>query len=522
MLKLKESIGVFYPDVIANNAHLFPKKLALVCGPDRLNWQQFHSATNQGANFLVEQGLKKGDKVCLVAANGTSAFLLLWATVKAGGVIVPLNPTNTPEQLEKMIDNSDAGFIFADGAGASSIQTIRERLHKISSERFFGFDIRLQGWRDADKLIKSAADEDIDIAFDPSDSFNIIYTSGSTGNPKGSEHTHFARTLYPMTGGHGTEINRDTIGLCATPLYTNGTWVTFLSTVFLGATTILLLRFTPDNFLQAIESERCTHVFMVPTQYIRILEAGEFDKYDVSSMRVLISGGQALNPNVFDRLHQRFPNAKVYEIYGLSEGFGNATTPADCDHGRRGSGGLSLFGADVCVIDEDGREVQRGEVGEIVGWSAAQMKGYYKDPQRTSDLIWLDPRGRTYLRTGDLGRMDRDGYVYVMGRLKDMIKSGGITIVANDLEEVFSRHPDVVEVAAIAIPHDKWVETPLLLAIIRDGARITEDELKEWGNQKLAKWQRVSRVEFRKEFPRTPGLDKVLKRALRDPFWAGT
>ena len=148
------------------------------------------------------------------------------------------------------------------------------------------------------------------------------------------------------------------------------------------------------------------------------------------------------------------------------------------------------------------------------------MKGYYRDPKRTEEMIWRGPRGRTYLKSGDIGRLDAEGFVYVSGRVKDMIISGGINIFASDIEEVFMQHPEVKEVTAIGVPHDKWGETPLLLAIMHPGAKIGEDELAEWGNARLGKYQRVSRCEFRSEFPRATH-DKVLKRALRDPYWEG-
>jgi acyl-CoA synthetase (AMP-forming)/AMP-acid ligase II len=161
-----------------------------------------------------------------------------------------------------------------------------------------------------------------------------------------------------------------------------------------------------------------------------------------------------------------------------------------------------------------------GEIGEIVGYSALLLKGYYRDPDRTVTSLWTDPiSGRTFLRSGDLGRYDADGYLYLVGRAKDMIISGGVKIYAGDVEEVFLRHPNVRDVAAIAIPHEKWGETPLLLVILRPGAATSADELLAWGNEQLGKTQRVSRVEFRVEFPRNT-LEKILKRELREPYWA--
>jgi acyl-CoA synthetase (AMP-forming)/AMP-acid ligase II len=235
---------------------------------------------------------------------------------------------------------------------------------------------------------------------------------------------------------------------------------------------------------------------------------------------MLLSGGQRLNSSTFDRLVELFPSAGLYEVYGMTEGFVTVATPADWERGKRGSVGVPIYACDIRVIDSDGREVGRGEVGEIVGYSPGLMRGYRGAVDVTREMIWQGPRGRTYLRSGDVGRLDEDGYVYIEGRLKDMIKSGGLNVFASDIEEVFSKHPDVVEVAAVSIPHPKWGETPLLLAIVRAGSEITEQQLMQWGNGQLGKYQRVSAVEFRSDFPRAT-YGKVRKQDLRAPYWAG-
>jgi len=221
-----------------------------------------------------------------------------------------------------------------------------------------------------------------------------------------------------------------------------------------------------------------------------------------------------------NRLAETFPTAGLYEVYGMTEGFVTVAVPEDWERGKRGSVGVPLYACDIRIIDEAGNEVPRGEAGEIAGYSPGLMKGYYNAPELTREIIWRGPWNRTYLRSGDIGRLDEDGFLYIEGSVKDMIKSGGLNVFAADIEEVFSRHPDVVEVAAIAIPHSKWGETPLLLAIMRAGSSVNADELREWGNAQLGKYQRVSAVEFRMEFPRAT-YDKVRKQELRAPYWAG-
>jgi long-chain acyl-CoA synthetase len=511
-----DSPGIFYPEVIARNARYFGDKDAVVCGPDRLSWAEFHRRTNKIANALIGLGLVTGDKVCIVGRNSIPMFELCWGTIKAGGVIVPLNVMMSPETLALMINNSDGRILFVDEGTGPQVDPVLGQLVNVGPGGRFEFNYPQEGWACAQSLIENAADADPQVALDMGDSMNIIYSSGTTGTPKGIEHTHFSRLAFTFGYGGELSIDRFTRTLCSTPLYTNGTWLTMLPTVFMGGTCVLLPKFSGEIFLETVAHERCTHTFMVPTQAIGILGADPHD-YDLSSMEVILSGGQAIPGQTFEDLMKRFPKMGIYECYGMTEGFFFCVGPKDYAHGKRGSVGMPIFGGDARLIDQDGKEVLPGELGEIVGWAPGLMKGYYNDPKRTAELIWRGPKGRTYLRSGDLGRLDEDGYLYVVGRIKDMIKSGGINVFATDIEEVFMRHPQVSEAAAIGVPHEKWIETPILLVILRAGAAITGEELMAWGNDRLGKFQRVTRVEFRTDFPRA-NYGKVLKRVLREEY----
>ena len=518
---LLDQPGLFFGDVIARNARFFANKPAAICGRDSLTWSEFDARTNRVANHLADLGLRKGDRVCLLMANSIPMFELIWGTIKAGGVVVPLNVMMAKEALPAMIGNAAPRAIFADSTTFGQIDAVRSSLTIVPPGNFQAIGFEAQGWASAERGIAAASSDAPTVETSMSDSMNIIYSSGTTGVPKGIEHSYFARLTYTLGFAHGLKIDRFSKIVCATPLYTNGTWITMLPAVFCGATIVILPRFSAENFLSAVDVHDCTHVFMVPTQYIMVLESGLIGRYDVSSLEVVATGGQTMPSSVFDRCSASFPDAGLYEIYGLTEGFLTLGMPGDWAMGKRGSVGKPLFDADLAIVDPAGNRLPTGETGEIVAYGSGLMKGYFKDTARTEEMIWHDANGRTYIRSGDVGYIDEDGYVFVSGRMKDMIKSGGVNIFAVDIEDVFTSHPDVVEAAAIGVPDPKWGETPVLLAIIRDGSSVSPSELQSWGNARLGKWQRVAKVEYCDDFPRGT-YNKVLKRELRDIYSRAT
>lgn len=510
--------GLFYPDLITLHARFEGKKLAVVCGDESLTWAEFDLRTNKVAHALRSLGLKKGDKVCMFMQSSVAMFELLWGTIKAGCVAVPLNVMMAAESLALMANNSEGAVLFADASTWEQVQAVRSQLRKLGEGTLYAVGYCGPGWKSCEQVVDEASDAEILHGLEMTDSMSIIYSSGSTGIPKGIEHSHFARLAYACGTGPAMGIDRYTVAIATTPLYTNGTMITMLPTVYWGGTTVLLKKFSAKAFLEAVERHRCTHVFMVPTQYIAICAENEFDRYDSSSMQVLLSGGQPLPSSVFDALTRKFPAAGIHEIYGITEGFLVMASPKDWASGKRGSVGKPIFGADLRVIDADGSILPPGATGELAAWGPNLMKGYYNDPARTKESIWIGPHGRTFLRSGDVGHVDDDGFIFISGRVKDMIKSGGLNVFASDIEEVFMRHPEVKEAAAVGIPHEKWGETPILFVIMKEGATISPAELMAWGNAKLGNFQRVSGIEVRSDFPRATH-DKVLKRALRDPYW---
>ncbi|MGH9872814.1 MAG: class I adenylate-forming enzyme family protein [Pyrinomonadaceae bacterium] len=503
-------------DAIASHAKWRPHKTAIVCAGERRTWGEFNRAINRAANGLLQAGLQKGEKVSALTVNSIEMLEIMMGAVKAGGVIVPLSVMLTAESVAAMINDSDSRFVFAGTPFVGAIDSIRGELLNIPPEAFFvvGNETEdwsnYQSWRDGFPAVPPS------VHLTPDDDFNLIYSSGTTGTPKGIAHTHYARqqTAYILAIEFSFDLN--SIALITTPLFANGTWIMMLPSLTIGSAMVLMPQFDPKNFLCLVERERCTHTFMVPTQYIATMDVPEFDQFDLSSLKTLLSAGAPLRADTKARMLQSFGNG-VFELYGLTEGIATRLRPEDMES-KLSSVGTTIFGGDIRIIDETGRELPCGEAGEIVGYSSALMRGYYKKPEETSAAVWKDEADRSYLCTGDVGKLDEDGFLYILDRKKDMILSGGVNVFPKDIEEAVSRHPEVADVAVIGVPHDKWGETPLALVIKRPGSKLPAEELTLWANERLAKHQRLSGVEFRDELPRN-ALGKVLKKELREPYW---
>ena len=342
----------------------------------------------------------------------------------------------------------------------------------------------------------------------------IIYSSGTTGEPKGIVLSHYARAMYCVLYASAWRMTPESVSLHAGSLVFNGAFMTLLPSFFLGGTYILHRQFDPFAILRDIEARRVTHMVMVPSQIIALLNCSEFSSDRLASLEALISLGAPLHLPHKERLMRLLPD-RFYELYGLAEGFMTILDKNDAKTKLASVGTPPPF-FEMRIVNSDGQELLPGTVGEIVGRGPIMMEGYYGRPDLTAKAFDL----AGWLHSGDLGYVDEDGYLFLVDRQKDMIKSGGISVYPRDIEEVMARHPAVREAAVFGVPDEKWGETPVAAVVLAPSAQISSDELKTWVNYNVsAKFQRVSDLVVLPEFPRN-AAGKTLKRTLQETYLA--
>jgi enoyl-CoA hydratase/carnithine racemase len=303
------------------------------------------------------------------------------------------------------------------------------------------------------------------VAIRPDWPFNIIYSSGTTGTPKGIVQPHGMRWVHAQRArDHG--YGPDAVTLVSTPLYSNTTLVSFFPAVVLGGTAVLMPKFEAARYLELAQGHRATHSMLVPVQYARLMAHREFDRHDLSAFRMKFCTSAPFAAALKADILRRWPGGLI-EYYGMTEGGGTVVLKAHEHPHKLATVGQPAEGHDIRLIDEAGREVAPGEIGEIVGHSPAMMRGYHRQPDKTREAEWYAPDGKRFIRTGDVGRFDADGFLTLMDRKKDMIISGGFNVYPSDLEAVLAQHPAVAEAAVVGVASQRWGETPVAFVVAR-------------------------------------------------------
>jgi acyl-CoA synthetase (AMP-forming)/AMP-acid ligase II len=505
----------FLPEILSLHGKWRSRHPAALTPDDVLTWATLDARTARVASGLIDDGLKKGDRVGIVMSNGAPMLEAMLGAMKAGTVVVPLNPTVTDQTLVAMLEDAGVSALFATGDHVSrlsaftkpcAVRIVADPAAKPEPDGWTNYRKWLGAQR-ADATLPELAADDL---------CNIIYSSGTTGQPKGIVHSHGGRMAWAHDLGAALRYDCGARTLVVTGLYSNISWAGMLPTLMHGGTLIIRPSFEAGDTLRVIAEERVTHTSMVPVQFQRMIEHKDFPRTDRTSVRAMMCCGAPLPVAVKERLFETFANG-VIELYGSTEGVITTLAPEEA-RGRMASVGKPLPGEDLVILGDDDKPVAPGESGEIVALSRFQMIGYWNKPDATRDAHWIDPKGRRWLRSGDIGRIDEEGYLFITDRKKDMIISGGQNVYPSDIEAVLRTHPDISDCAVFGIPSDRWGETPLALAVVRDAAALQAGALRDWLNARVAKYQRVDRVELRGALPRN-ATGKLLRRELREPYW---
>ncbi|UCU99424.1 class I adenylate-forming enzyme family protein [Acidovorax radicis] len=498
------------PELIAQQAVHRPHHTALVLDGRSLDFTALCTGMDRVATSLQQGGLRPGDVVALCAGTSIEYVLAYLGALRAGVAVAPLAPSATAEHLSAMLDNCGARLVLRDREVAAQWP-----LHAGAALRCVALDDAPEAGEPWSLWLAPGNAAPAPIAPAPDWPFNVIYSSGTTGVPKGivqSWAMRWAHVRRAVINGYGP----DAVSLCATPLYSNTTLVAALPTLALGGTLVLMRKFDAARYLALAEQHGATHTMLVPVQYQRLMACPDFNRTDLSRLQHKFCTSAPFSATLKAEVLRRWPG-RLIEYYGMTEG--GVRCELHChDHptklhtvGRPGEG------ADIRFIDEQGRELPLGEQGEIVGRSAGMMSGYYRLPDKTREAEWFDAEGRRYIRSGDVGRLDADGFIVLGDRKKDMIITGGFNVYPSDIESVLCQHPQVAECAVVGVPSEQWGETPVAYVVPLAGTQPTAAELRDWLNARVGKTQRVADLQLTERLPRSE-IGKVLKRTLREQY----
>ncbi|WP_447952312.1 class I adenylate-forming enzyme family protein [Sphingopyxis chilensis] len=496
------------PDLVRAHAAERPDAVAAADAERRLSWSELDQLTDRIAARLQEDGFAKGDRTAIAGLNSVEQMAVILGTLRAGGVAGLVTNSATGAQMAAMIADTGARHLFLDSTAKASLD----------GQAITASDLVAMDGSDAgtplDAWLSLAGTKPAPVDIGPEDGFNIIYSSGTTGTPKGIVHSHAMRWQHIQRGAPAYGPNAVTI--LSTPLYSNTTMASFMPTVGSGGQVVLMKKFDARGFLELAERERATNCMLVPVQYRRIMALDDFGRFDLSSFVMKYCTSAPFPATLKADVLERWPGGLV-EIYGMTEGGAAFILEAHQFPDKLHTVGKPAPGHIAKVIDEEGKELPQGSVGEVVGRSPAMMTGYNNRPDATKAMHWYDSDGNLFYRHGDIGRMDEDGFLTLMDRAKDMIISGGFNIFPSDLEAILIADERVVEAAVVGMPSEEWGETPVAFVVLKEGA--DAESVRADCNTKVGKTQRLSAIRRVDELPRSP-IGKVLKRKLRDAYAA--
>ena len=497
-----------------------PDALALVCQSRRRSWRQLVDRVSRLAAVLQAQGVRPGDRVAVLALNSDHLVAALHAIWWAGAVINPVNIRWSAKEIAYSLDDCDSRVLLVDEHFHAQLPALRGESRCLQVLMHWGEGAAPAGLLDGPALA-DAATPVADAGRHGEDLAAVMYTGGTTGRPKGVMLSHTNLVVGQLSANLAATRPVDAVGINFAPMFHVGGLGLMLQLFQRLAPQVLLPAFDEVAVLQAIQAERGSETFMVPTMLKRLVEHPRFAEFDTASLQLVLYGAAPIDEALLDAAMRALPNAGFCQLYGMTELSPVVTAlPAWCHRPGQPRQRLRSVGRPVPIAtleirDEQDRPLPRGQVGEIVVRSPGMMAGYWGQPALSAEAL----RGGA-MHTGDGGWMDEDGFVYVVDRLKDMIVTGGENVYSAEVENAITQLPQVSACAVIGTPDDTWGERVHAIVVLRPGAQLSEAEVVAHCRTLIAGYKCPRGVEFRTELPLS-AAGKVLKHALRAPFWAG-
>jgi long-chain acyl-CoA synthetase len=514
-----------YRDFISRLVDRYKDNTALICKKQPgITFGELNAACNALTSGLYDLGMSKGDTIAVCLSNSYRTRQMFWSAGKGGFTVALINARLTPGEAAYIINDSEATCLVASQEFQQKIEGIRDGLKTV--RHFIGADPGMPGFQDLEDIIATSPADEVKYDLQEDDLLWLQYTSGTTGFPKGAMYTQESVAVCAQMGLEAlrtySKFHGEIRFLQVAPSYalSGSGWDLMIQAS--GATVVIMDRFDAGEMMALIEKHRITDVHIVPAMLNMILSSPDFGRYDLRSLKCISYGASPMPPDLLRRGIRKM-GPIFMQSYGGSE-FGLACLLDSRDHVLEGepdkvrrleSCGKPAKGVEVKIVDAFGKEVEPGDVGEITIKSPMVMKGYWKMPQETAEVL---KDGRYY--TGDLGTRDPEGFIYIKDRSKDLIISGGFNVYPTEVENALTKHPAISEVGVFGIPDDQWGETVCAHIVLNPGESVEARDIIDFTGRHLAHYKKPRRIEFVFSLPRTPS-GKVLRRKLREPYWQG-
>ena len=480
--------------ILARNVRLVPDRAFIVTEAETLTYREFAARTARLANALAARGVAKGDRVGLYLSSPPLIATAFWACQRLGAIPAPLSAMFRHAELRRIVERTQLRAMIADAATWPYFSEIRTEFSALETCLVAGGAGTGDALGDA---MAGASPDFADVVCDFHDVASLFFTSGTTGTPKGAAQTHFslASTLRDMMVSHRARFGQE-VYLCAVPLFTNfGLTVTLNLCLYTGGTIVLHERWDTERVMADIKRYRATYFGGTPTMYVYMVNEHDPERHDLSSLRLCITGGSPV-PQPVIRRFEELSGVKVAQVYGATETCGQNVMEPTAGIRKAGSAGLPVGSSRIAIVGDDGAELPRGAVGEVIIGGDCVAQGYWGDAEATAAAF-----GPLGWKSGDLGFLDEDGFLFIVDRKKDVIIAGGHNIYPLEVESVLYRHPAVGMCAVVGAPDAEKGEIPVAIVVLNPNASATAEDLRAWCRSELAAYKAPRRVEIIDDMP---------------------